>query len=167
MDAFFLMIESSAPSIWLRESPSLLAFPLTLIFHTLGLAFLVGTCVAVCGRVLGLASAVPLSSLERYEMVMWLGFWVNAISGVALLVAYPTKALTNPYFYVKLALIAAALISVAPVWRCVRREVIQPGTAVPLRVRVAAGATLVCWAGSITVGRFLAYTYTRLTVEFP
>src|SRR4029450_1711509 len=41
--------------------------------------------------------------------VMWFGFWLNAVSGVALLVAYPTKALTNPVFYLKLALIALAV----------------------------------------------------------
>ena len=98
---------------------------------------------------------------------MWLGFWVNAASGIALLVAYPTKALTNSFFYVKLALIAAALGAMAPVWKYVRRHGMPPDTKVPLRVRVAARATLVCWAGSITVGRFLAYTYTRLTADFP
>ena len=40
---------------------------------------------------------------------MWAGFWVNAVSGVLLLIAYPTKALTNPLFYVKLVLIAIGL----------------------------------------------------------
>ena len=41
---------------------------------------------------------------------MWAGFWVNAVSGVLLLIAYPTKALTNPLFYGKLVLIAAGLV---------------------------------------------------------
>ena len=40
---------------------------------------------------------------------MWTGFWINAVSGVLLLIAYPTKALTNPLFYVKLVLIAIGL----------------------------------------------------------
>ena len=42
MDPFFTWIEMSALSIWLRESPSLWAFPFVLILHTVGLAFLVG-----------------------------------------------------------------------------------------------------------------------------
>ena len=41
---------------------------------------------------------------------MWLGFGINAISGVFLLIAYPTKAFTNPVFYLKLLLIASAVV---------------------------------------------------------
>ncbi len=32
-------------------------------------------------------------------------------------------------------------------------------------VRALAIASLVCWAASITAGRLLAYTYSRLTVD--
>src|SRR5436189_1148 len=109
MDPVFTWIETSGLSTWLRESPSLWAFPFVLILHTVGLAFLVGSNVALDVRVLGLARGVPLHTLERYSLVMWTGFWVNAASGVLLLIAYPTKALTNPLFYVKLALIAIGL----------------------------------------------------------
>ena len=109
MDPLFTWIETTALSIWLRESPSLWAFPFVLILHTVGLAFLVGSNVALDVRVLGVAGGVPLRTLERYSVVMWSGFWVNAVSGVLLLIAYPTKALTNPLFYVKLALIVIGL----------------------------------------------------------
>src|SRR5678816_2541795 len=103
MDPFFTWIETTELSIWLRESPSLWAFPFVLILHTVGLAFLVGANVALDARVLGLAADVPPTTLRRYDVVMWAGFWVNAVSGVLLLIAYPTKALTNPLFYGKLA----------------------------------------------------------------
>ena len=56
MDPFFTWIETTALSIWLRESPSLWAFPFVLILHTVGLAFLVGANVALDVRVLGLAA---------------------------------------------------------------------------------------------------------------
>ena len=49
--------------------------------------------------------------MRRYYRAMWAGFWVNAFSGVLLLIAYPTKALTNPVFYLKLALIAVAIVA--------------------------------------------------------
>jgi len=164
MDPFFRAVESSALSTWLRESPSLLAFPFVLILHTVGLAFLVGTCVTVAGRTLGLAPSLPLDTLDRYRRVLWAGFWLNAFSGVLLLTAYPTKALTNPLFYVKLALIAAALALIAPVLRHVRDAAAEraPGT----RLKVVAAASLACWVAAIFAGRFLAYTYTRLTVDF-
>jgi len=31
------------------------------------------------------------------------------------------------------------------------------------RLRRLAAASILCWVGAITAGRFLAYTYTRLT----
>jgi hypothetical protein len=159
MDPAFRWVEATALSTWLRDD--LWAFPVVLIFHTVGLAFLVGVNVAIGARVLGLASGVPLPSLDRYFSVMWLGFWVNAMSGVGLLVAYPTKALTNPLFYVKLAAIAAGLALAAAIrWRL--RDAGAAGTP---RLRALAAASLACWATAIATGRLLAYTYSRLMVD--
>ena len=163
MDPFFAAIETTALSTWLRESPSLWAFPFVLILHTVGLAFLVGVNVAIAVRVLGLAANVPLRTLRRYDVVMWAGFWVNAVSGVLLLIAYPTKALTNPLFYAKLLLIAVGLL-LARAIRPWLASLAGPGDAPP-RLKMLAGASLVCWAVSITAGRLLAYTYSRLTVD--
>src|SRR5215216_87409 len=108
MDPLFAWIEGTPFSVWLRESPSVMVFPFVLILHTVGLAFLVGANVAIDARILGMARGVPLLSLRRYYRAMWAGFWVNAFSGVLLLIAYPTKALTNPVFYLKLSMIAVA-----------------------------------------------------------
>jgi hypothetical protein len=163
MDPAFLWIESTAFSTWLRESPSLWVFPFVLILHTVGLAFLVGANVAIDLRVLGVARGVPPVSLTRYHTVMWLGFWVNAASGVLLLIAYPTKALTNPLFYVKLLLIAVAL-KLAGVIRS-RLSDNGGGDSYLPALRGLAIASLACWVLSVTAGRFLAYTYTRLLVD--
>jgi hypothetical protein len=160
VDPFFTAIESTALSIWLRESPSLWAFPFVLILHTVGLAFLVGANVALDARVLGLAADVPPTALRRYDVIMWTGFWINAVSGVLLLVAYPTKALTNPLFYGKLALIAAGLVLA----QSLRRQLRDDKPLSPLARRMAI-ASLVIWAAGITAGRLLAYTYSRLTVD--
>ena len=111
MDPFFTAIETTALSTWLRESPSLWAFPFVLILHTVGLAFLVGANVALdVQRARTGARTCRRRTLRRYDVVMWAGFWVNAVSGVLLLIAYPTKALTNPLFYGKLVLIAVGLV---------------------------------------------------------
>jgi hypothetical protein len=165
MDPFFTWIEASALSTWLRESPSLWAFPFVLILHTVGLAFLVGANVALDVRVLGLARGVPLPTLRRYAVVMWSGFWLNAASGVLLLIAYPTKALTNPLFYVKLALIAIGLGMWSKLWARIRALPVPEAQVLPPRLKALAVASLVCWAAGITAGRLLAYTYSRLTVD--
>ena len=50
-----------------------------------------------------------LSPKCRFLPFLWAGFWLNAASGVLLLIGYPTKAL-NPVFYLKLTLIAVAMV---------------------------------------------------------
>jgi hypothetical protein len=165
MDPLFIWIESSALSTWLVQSPSLWAFPFVLILHTVGLAIFVGANVAWDVRVLGLGRGVPMDALERVFLVMWIGLWINAISGVLLLIAYPTKALTNPLFYVKLALIGAGVAATLQLRTLARRLPAAGGDAVPAGLKLLAAGSLACWVAVIFAGRFLAYTCTRLTVD--
>ncbi|HTB12628.1 MAG TPA: hypothetical protein VK752_13695, partial [Bryobacteraceae bacterium] len=119
MHPFFLWLEATPLSTWIRESTSIWAFPAILSLHTIGMGFAAGLNAAVDLRILGFAPAVPLLELRRFLPVMWIGFWVNAVSGVLLLIAYPTKALTNPVFYVKLSFIALALVGIRYIARSV------------------------------------------------
>jgi uncharacterized membrane protein len=159
LDSWLLWLESTAFSIWMRESSSLFAFPGILAVHTIGLAFIAGLNAALDLRLLGVAARIPAIAFERFLPAMWMGLWLNVLSGIALLIGYPTKALTNPVFYLKLAFIAAALV----ILKNVRRRL--PIETVPSReLRMLAAASLACRAGAIVGGRLLAYTYTRLTV---
>ena len=58
-------LEASGVGTWMRESPSLWAFPTVLAFHTLGLALIAGTNVAVNLRILGVAPRIPLQPLVK------------------------------------------------------------------------------------------------------
>src|ERR1700743_3760764 len=110
MHSFFAGVEASALSTWIRESTSVFAFPSILTLHTIGMGFVAGLNGAVDLRILGIAPAVPLLELRRFFPLMWLAFWLNFVSGVLLLIGYPTKAITNPVFYLKLAFIALGVI---------------------------------------------------------
>ena len=81
---------------------------------------------------------------------------------VLLLIAYPTKALTNPLFYVKLTLIGFGIVLALRI----RREVegVRSESDAPRVARTLAAASLVCWVAVIFAGRLLA-TCTRLTVD--
>ena len=81
------------------------------LFHTIGLSFLVGANAVVDLRILGVASALPLKPLKRLFSFMWAGLGINVTTGLLLLTAYPTKALTNPDFYIKLSFIGLAVIT--------------------------------------------------------
>jgi hypothetical protein len=160
VDPIFIWLETSALSVWVRESPSVFAFPIILACHTIGMGFLAGMNAAIALRLLGFAPGVPLAAARRVFPVLWAGFWLNAISGVVLLVGYPTKALTNPVFYVKLLCVAIGLI----VQTVIRRRLLEDEERdVPLWGKTFACASLLLWAAVIFSGRFLAYTYVKLT----
>src|SRR5690606_9381337 len=139
-------------------------FPFVLFLHTLGLGIAAGISVALNLWVLGFAERYPAAPLQRAFPIVWLGFTIALVSGVLLLITYPTKALTDPVFYLKLALIAAALWPVQ--W--IRRRLFEGQDAARARapsrgMRRFAGAALVLWAGAVLTGRLLAYTYNYLT----
>ena len=58
-----MWLEGSGLSTWLRESQSIMAFPLVLALHTVGLGLVVGCTVVVNLRILGGASRIPLKPL--------------------------------------------------------------------------------------------------------
>jgi hypothetical protein len=161
IDPFLIWLESTALSQWVVSSPSLLAFPGILSMHALGMGFAVGICLALDLRILGVAPGVQLAEMRRFVPIVWVAFWINAISGVLLLIGYPTKALTNPVFYLKLALIGVGLW----LFRRIGRRVFNGAddAAELPRLRTLAIVSMASWVGAITAGRFLAYTYTRLT----
>jgi hypothetical protein len=147
-------LEGSAFATWLRESGSIWAYPTVLTAHTVGLALLVGANAAFDLRVLGVASQIELTDLRPLFRVMWVGFWVNFVSGVALFAADATTKGTTPVFMIKLACVLVAVVVLILLRRSVYRD------ATP---RVSAGArgmalvSLVLWLLAITTGRFMAY----------
>ena len=166
MDPFFLWIEATALSVWVRESTSMFAFPAILSAHAIGMGLAAGFNAVLALHLLGVGPGIPTRELRRFVPVMWLGFWVNAASGVLLFLAYPTKALTNPVFYLKMALIALAMSIFAVLNRRLFRGSDPQSHATSSGLGFLAVASLVCWGGAITAGRLLAYTYTRLLASW-
>jgi hypothetical protein len=159
LNAFLLWLEGTALSTWVRESTSVFAFPAILSVHAIGMGLAVGVNVAFAVRLLGFAPGVPPHELRRFAPIMWLGFWMNAASGVLLFLGYPTKALTNPVFYMKMSLIAVGLWLYVLMYRQLIPES-RPGLSGP--AAFLAWSSLACWAGAVTTGRLLAYTAHRI-----
>jgi len=164
---FFNTLEQSGISTWLRESDSVLGFYFVLVCHTLGLALLVGLNAAVDLVLLGFASGVPLKPLQRFFPIMWSGFYINAISGVFLVIAYPTKAFTNPVFYVKLTFIALALWTLKRIQDRVFGNSSLSEPEMHAKGRALAQWSLALWFVAITAGRLLAYTYRYRLYDTP
>lgn len=162
MHFLFVWVETSSFSVWVRESSSVFAFPAILSVHTVGMGLVAGINAAIALRILGVGPGIPLRQMKRFFPVVWTGFWLNAVSGVVLLIGYPTKALTNPVFYLKLAFIALALVDFGLIGKYVFADLSFDEGPVSKKGRMLAVVSLVCWSGAITAGRLLAYTYVHL-----
>jgi hypothetical protein len=160
---FLQTIEETGFSTWLRESESPFAFYFILLFHTFGLAMLVGANTVVDLRLLGVARGIPLAPLKRLFAVMWIGFAMNTVTGVLLVIAYPTKSLTNIDFYIKLTLIGFAVWVMQRLKSRVFEDSSLSEEAMTARGLSLAKWSLLLWFGAITAGRLLAYTYKYLT----
>lgn len=163
LPAFLQTVEEMGFSKWMRESDSVFGFYFILLLHTVGLALLVGSNAVVDLRLLGMAREIPLVPLKRFFRVMWTGFTINVTTGVLLLLAYPTKQLTNPDFYIKLTLIAFAVWIMHKLKTNVFDDSTLSETAMMARGASLAKWSLALWVGAITAGRLLAYTYRYVT----
>ena len=78
-----------------------LGLPAYLTLHTTGMGILVGFNWALDLRLLGVARQIPVLAMEKFFKVMWIGFWLNLITGIVLLAADATTKMTSWVFGVK------------------------------------------------------------------
>ena len=154
---FLSQIEQSGFSSWVRESPSLWAYPLVLFLHTIGMGLLVGVNAGIDLRILGFASEIPVAPLEKYFRFLWIGFWINAVSGSILLAADATTKLTNPVFYVKMVFVALGMVDVYLIRKHVFGDPLLGKIPLSLNARIMAATSLFFWFAATTAGRLMAY----------
>jgi hypothetical protein len=153
---FFAWLQDTNFAHWVASDPSLLAYPTVLTLHTVGMAIVVGTCVVMDLRLLGVGEDVPLEALRGVPRLVWTGLLINAATGIALFTTDAEHKATQVVFFVKLALIVLALV----VYARIRRLVWAPGApAMPISSEVKALAllSLVLWTGATVAGRLMAY----------
>ena len=147
-------IEVTALSLWFRESG--LAFFGSLTLHSLAMALVVGINLAIAFRLLGIVPSFALKPLMRFYQMHWIAVILIFLSGLALLLAYPAKALTNPVFYAKFAMLSVGLIIASKLQNLIHTR--SEHELNSKTVKLAALTSIVVWVGTITTGRFLAYT---------
>ena len=155
--AFLEWLESLSYSTWVRESPSLWAFPALLFVHTLGMSLVAGGAAVISMALLGLWPKTAIKPLERLYPVMWFGFGINLFTGVSIFLKDASIYGRNFDLYVKLVFVAlgVALLSI------IRKQVFaDPGLdngPVSSRAKLLAWASLACWFCAIVSGRLIAY----------
>jgi len=134
-------------------------WPLAESLHFIGLSLLVGTVGLFDLRLLGLGRRIPIAAMHR--LIPWglAGFGINAVSGIAFLLAEPDQYVYNPSFHVKVLFIAAAGVNALTFYLTTYRKVTANGAPVgaPPAAKAMAAASLSLWIGVIIAGRLLTF----------
>jgi hypothetical protein len=156
LDHLLKALQDSAFANWVQQS----AYPVVITFHSIGLATLAGLLMVIDLRVLGFAKTMPLPALRKLMRVVWIGFWVNAISGSMLFCIDAKKDYYSGLFRTKLSAIAVGLI----LGTLIKNRVLAtPEAYASVSANTSRGAkalatlSLLCWVGAIISGRLLAY----------
>lgn len=138
---------------------TLWGYPLLETMHTLGMAMLVGSLGLINLRVLGFKPELPLVGTQTLLPLAWIGFTINAFSGVALFTSDAVYFFNSYTFRIKLLLIVLGGINAALLGRRVFREpAMGNGAVATTGAKWIAATSLVFWFGAIVAGRLIAYT---------
>ena len=134
------------------------AIPGIQVVHILCLATLFALALNLSLRVAGRGLvAEPLRSLAgRFVPAMWICLGLLLVSGSLLIIAEPSRTITNRVFYIKMSLLVIAIALTLWLAAVARREAEKP-----THFHVAAAVLcMLVWTGIIIAGRYIAYYIT-------
>ena len=136
--------------------------PTIQIIHILGVAVLFSSAVLVDLRIWRLLERdIPLAQVaRRFLPPIWPVLLILLITGSLLIVGEPRRSLLNSTFYLKMALLAVAIMLTAGLQRSISSS---PNSwdkdrGRQLAARFAATASIAVWCGILFAGRWIAYT---------
>lgn len=157
MKEFLVFLEQMEFSQWVKDAPTIWAFPMILFVHTLGMGIVAGGSTMINLIVLGFWPAVPIKPFVRVFPVLWVAFGLNAVTGTMMLLADATAKLTTPDFYIKMVLVFAGLLILIRMRRQIFENPKLDELPLSSHAKMLAWASLACWFGAIISGRLLAY----------
>jgi hypothetical protein len=141
-------VEESAIALWVGES--LWGYPFLLSLHVVGLAVIAGIAIMLDLRLLGSFRSLDLESFLPLMKFAWIGFVINAVSGVLLFTSQASYFVTLLPFLLKIGLIFIAAVITGVIQQKIRN-------ASSTRLGLLATVSLVAWLGAIVNGRLIAY----------
>ena len=157
MHHFLEFLENLSFSMWVKDSPSIWAFPTVLVLHTIGMGIVAGGCTMLSLIVLGFWPSVPRKPFARIFPWLWAAFWLNAVTGTMMLIADATTKLTMLDFYLKMTLVFAGIWLMTRLRHEIFEDPQLDDAPVSGKARMLAWASMACWFGAITAGRLMAY----------
>lgn len=153
----FVWLEGTPVAMWV--SLSLWAYPLLLSVHIVGLAVVVGIFSIRDMRLLGLFRGLNPAAFLSLSKLAWVGFIINAISGLLLFTSQAVTFVGNVPFLLKISCIIAGMILAGIIQTRLRGELSSAGsnTVISRPTKMIAAVSLSLWTAAIITGRLIAY----------
>jgi hypothetical protein len=155
------LLDRSVIGTDIRESS--LLFPIIEGVHVLALAFSVGLILITDLRLMGVVMRDRATSEIWSQFFPWMmsGFGIMFLTGSLLFWSHALSAYHSAAFRAKLVLLILSGLNAAIYHFTIYRKRDQWDTAPmpPIQARLAGWTSLILWAGVITMGRIMAYTF--------
>jgi len=155
------LLDRSAIGTDIRESS--LLFPVIEGIHVLALSLSVGLILITDLRLIGVVMRNRATSEIWSQFSPWMmsGFGVMFVTGAHLFWSHALSAYHSTAFRVKLLLLILSGLNAAVYHFTIYRKMDQWDTSEipPIQARLAGWTSLILWAGVITMGRIMAYTF--------
>ncbi len=109
-------LEGSHVALWVSD---LSGWPLALTLHSFGAALIIGFALILGLRLLGLFNPIPLRSLSKLILLIWVALWLQVFSGILLWLTKPARYFAMDGFNLKLSLVVIGCLSMVYVQRVV------------------------------------------------
>jgi hypothetical protein len=153
---FLRWLEKEPLGAWVRESEW--GYPIVLCAHAVGMAIVVGCILMINARVLGYGRSIAIMQLSGLVNVAWIGFAINAVSGLLLYFGNARRLTETTAFQVKAVLLVLGGAMVWLLWRRLKAEPVEASADASNRLKLIAALSTLAWIGVILAGRTIGYT---------
>jgi len=153
----FAQLENTSLALWVGGS--LWAYPILLSVHIIGLAIVVGIFSMRDLRLLGMFPGLQPAAFLPLSKLAWIGFIINAISGILLFTSQAVTFVSSIPFLLKIGFIVAGMAVAGVIQSRLRGELAAANGDVVISrsTRHIALVSLFLWMAAIVAGRLIAY----------
>jgi hypothetical protein len=160
-------VENTSISDGIREGflfDRLANYYLLLMFHSFGMAVIVGVSFFITARLFGMGRSFPLSDLTKLLPLGWVGFFVNLVSGTLLFIGQPRRSLLTVMYDFKMLFVLSACLLILALGKSLSEvQVVAASDGmmtefVSDRARVIALSATLVWLMAVAAGRIIGYT---------
>ena len=153
-------LESTALSQEIQKA--LWLIPLLQTIHIIAIAMVLTSVLMVGLRILGFGAAATMAQTStRYLPWLWIGLALLALTGVALIIGEPKRALPNPAFQIKMLILAVVIAAALAFQISLRRNGAFWEKDSAARKLAGAGVVVAfaLWCAIAVAGRWIAYLH--------